>query len=44
MAFRTLSIDSAAEIHVRSGQLTVQRETNSKLPLVDLNGLAHIVW
>lgn len=43
MAFRTLSIDSAAEIHVRSGQLTVQRETDPKPLQIDLDDLACIV-
>lgn len=43
MAFRTLTIDSAAEIHVRSGQLTVQRECDPKPLQVDLDDLACIV-
>ena len=30
MAFRTLTIDSAAEIHVKVGQLTVQRERDER--------------
>ena len=43
MAFRTLTIDSAAELHVRSGQLTVQRETDSKPLQIDLDDLTCIV-
>ena len=43
MAFRTLTIDSAAEIHVRSGQLTVQRLDDEKPLHIDLDDLACIV-
>ena len=43
MAFRTLTIDSAAEVHVLNGQLTVQRETDPKPLHVDLDDLACIV-
>ena len=43
MAFRTLTIDSAAEVHVRSGQLTVQREADPKPLQIDLDDLACIV-
>ena len=43
MAFRTLTIDSAAEVHVRSGQLTVQRECDEKPLQIDLDDLACIV-
>ena len=43
MAFRTLTIDSAAELHVRSGQLTIQREQDPKPLSIDLDDLACIV-
>lgn len=43
MAFRTLTIDSAAEVHVKSGQLTVQRASDEKPLHVDLDDLACIV-
>ena len=43
MAFRTLTIDSPAEVHVRSGQLTVQRAQDEKPLHVDLDDLACIV-
>ena len=43
MAFRTLTIDSPAEVHVRSGQLTVQRVSDSKPLQIDLDDLACIV-
>jgi len=43
MAFRTLTIDSAAEVHVRNGQLTVQRATDEKPLHIDLDDLACIV-
>ena len=43
MAFRTLTSDNAAEIHVRGGQLTVQRERD-ELPLqIALDDIACIV-
>lgn len=44
MAFRTLTIDSAAELHVRSGQLTILRPTDAKPLQIDLDDLACIVW
>ena len=39
MAFRTLEIQGPAELHVRSGQLTVEKETNITLtiPLEDIS-------
>ena len=43
MAFRTLTIDSAAEVHVRSGQLTVQRAVDEKPLHIDLDDIACIV-
>ena len=43
MAFRTLTIDSPAEVHVRSGQLTVQRASDPKPLQIDLDDLACIV-
>ena len=43
MAFRTLTIDSAAEVHVKSGQLTVQRSIGQKPLHIDLGDLACIV-
>lgn len=43
MAFRTLTIDSAAEVHVRSGQLTVQRAIDEKPLQIDLDDIACIV-
>jgi len=43
MAFRTLTIDSPAELHVRSGQLTIQREQDEKPLHMDLDDLACIV-
>lgn len=43
MAFRTLTIDSAAEVHVKSGQLMVQRECDEKPLQIELDGLACIV-
>lgn len=43
MAFRTLTIDSPAEIHVRSGQITVQRTQDPKPLHLDLDDLACIV-
>ena len=43
MAFRTLTIDSPAELHVRSGQLTIQREQDEKPLLLDLDDLVCIV-
>ena len=43
MPFRTVTIDSAAEVHVRSGQLTVQRECDDKPLSIDLDDVACIV-
>lgn len=43
MAYRTLTIDSPAELHVRSGQLTIQRPTDEKALSIDLDDLACIV-
>lgn len=43
MAFRTLTIDSAAEVHVHGGQLTVQREIDEKPLHIDLDDIACIV-
>ena len=43
MAFRTLTIDSAAEVYVKCGQLTVQRECDAKPLQIDLDDLACIV-
>ena len=43
MPFRTLTIDSAAQLHVRCGQLTVQREQDEKPLYIDLDDLACIV-
>ena len=43
MAFKTLTVDSPAELHVRSGQLTIQREQDPKPLHVDLDDLACIV-
>lgn len=43
MAFRTLTIDSAAELHVKSGQITVQRARDDKPLQIDLDDLACIV-
>lgn len=43
MAFRTLTIDSSAEVHVSSGQLTVRRAFDEKPLHVDLDDLACIV-
>ena len=43
MAFRTLTIDNPAEVHVRRGQLTVQREWDSVPLQIDLDDLACIV-
>ncbi|MDO4401236.1 MAG: type II CRISPR-associated endonuclease Cas1 [Coriobacteriia bacterium] len=43
MAFRTLTIDSPAELHVRRGQLTVQRPSDEKPLHIDLDDLACIV-
>ena len=43
MAFRTLTVDSAAETHVRSGQLTIQRETDEKPLTIDVGDIACIV-
>lgn len=44
MSFRTLSIDSAAEVHVRTGQLTIQRPEDAKPLQIDLDDLACIVF
>ena len=43
MSFRTLTIDSSAEVHVRSGQLTIQRPEDAKPLHIDLDDLACIV-
>ena len=43
MAFKTLTVDSAATLHVRSGQLTIQREQDPKPLQIDLDDLACIV-
>ena len=43
VAFRTLTIDSAAEVHVRNGQLTVQRAQDANPLQIDLDDLACIV-
>lgn len=43
MAFRTLTVDSPAQLHVRSGQLTIQREHDPKPLQIDLDDLACIV-
>ena len=44
MPFRTLTIDSPAEVHVKSGQLTVQRATDPNPLQIDLDDLACIVF
>lgn len=43
MPFRTLTIDNAAQLHVRCGQLTIQREEDEKPLCIDLDDLACIV-
>ena len=43
MPFRTLTIDNPAELHVRKGQLTVQRPFDEKPLQLDLDDLAAIV-
>ena len=43
MAFRTLTVDSPADIHVRSGQITIQRPHDKQPLYLDLDDLACIV-